>query len=126
MTVIDEIAAERARQIAKGYDRAHDDAHANGEIAFAAISYAAPGLVFIRDARANAVIYHDPWPWEVRFDKRAYDGNVVLPNSSLKPSRRRDLLVKAAAMLVAEIQRVDRVAGFGKGLRRPKAVNAVG
>jgi hypothetical protein len=80
MAAIDDVAAERKRQIeGEGYDAAHDDEHINGEIALAACCYAAPDLLFVKDDRANAIIMRDPWPWEERFDKRRYNGNVVLP-----------------------------------------------
>jgi hypothetical protein len=109
MAAIDDVAAERKRQIeGEGYDAAHDDEHINGEIALAACCYAAPDLLFVKDDRANAIIMRDPWPWEERFDKRRYNGNVVLPNHRLAIQRRRDLAVKAAALMVAEIERLDR------------------
>jgi len=106
MSVIDEIAAERKRQIEKeGYDFAHDDEHSEGEIALAACCYAAPAPIFTKDDRANAFILSDPWPWDIRFDKRPYDGNVVRQPGK---AQRRNLLVKAAALIVAEIERLDR------------------
>ena len=53
-------------------------------------------------------MFHDPWPWDIGFDKRRFDGNVVMPNTTITPAHRRRLLIKAAAMLVAEIERHDR------------------
>ena len=98
--VLAEIGDERIRQIlSEGYDRAHDDKHEHGELArHAAVltTYASlPDL-----DRAHASI-HGPnhygaqmlWPWGDYAFKLA--------------DRRRDL-VKAAALIVAEIERLDR------------------
>jgi hypothetical protein len=84
MTVIDEVAAERQRQITgEGYSRAHDDhEHDDGSIAIAAACYALPLELYDVDI----------WPWAGRINRK---------------DRRRDL-VRAAALLVAEIERLDR------------------
>ena len=83
MTVIEEIAAERARQIThEDYDHAHDDKHRDGEIAMAAATYAA------------GIGFSGLWPADWGFPK--YDMN---------PRRN---YIKAAALLVAEIERIDR------------------
>lgn len=109
MTVIDEIASERKRQVeAEGYDAAHDDSHDKGELVLAACCYAAPDRVYVKDDRASGFFFVDPWPWELHYDKRRYDGNMVMPNYRNSSSRRRKLLVKAAALIVAEIERLDR------------------
>jgi hypothetical protein len=114
MTVIDEVAAERQRRIdSEGYTASHDDEHVKGEILLAAICYAAPDQIYIQDKRASCVIFKDPWPWDLSYDKRRYDGNVVMPNWKMGRSRRRELLVKAAAMIVAEIDRIDREIAAG-------------
>jgi hypothetical protein len=43
----------------------------------------------------------DPWPWEEKFDKRPRNGNVILfPRD---PKTRIELLVKAGALIAAEI-----------------------
>ena len=55
MSVIDEIAAERKRQIeGEGYDAAHDDAQEDGQIAMAAVCYIAPDLVYLKDEIGRA------------------------------------------------------------------------
>jgi hypothetical protein len=74
-TVLDEIGAERAHQIAKGFTADHDDGHA-GEL-----------------------LYAHPWGAEARLDRA-----LVATSSTL----RRRLLVEAAALIVAEIERHDR------------------
>lgn len=92
-TVIQEIAAERQRQTSKlGWTTAHDDQHSNSELAHAAACYAAPAPPGVRAASLN-----EPpllWPWH-----RAY----------WKPKDQRSNLVRAAALIVAEIERLDRL-----------------
>lgn len=109
--VIEQIADERARQInAEGYSHEHDDTHREGEIAIAAACYAAPHRIYVKRDYADGVTFSDPWPAGWRGDKRPYDGNVVRSNASKGEAKRRDLLVKAAALIVAEIERIDRAA----------------
>lgn len=92
MGAIEEIAAERQRQIdEEGWTPEHDDEHDSGELALAAACYA-------RSA-ANPGLYHlanvpTGWPWDRDWWKPG-------------PNSRREL-VKAAALLVAEIERLDR------------------
>jgi hypothetical protein len=95
MTVIDEIAAERARQIeVEGWSPEHDDTHTHEEMAMAAAMYALPAF-----ARHLLIGIHPEtildrlWPWDRKW---------------WKPGKRRRNLVKAAALLVAEIERIDR------------------
>lgn len=112
MTAIDEVAAERIRQISiEGYDAAHDDEHDKGEIALAAALYATPIRLYEHRQRATGEMFMDPWPWEQEFDRRPYVGNMVQANSIMKPPDRRRQLVKAAALIVAEIERLDRANG---------------
>lgn len=109
MTAIDEIAAERRRQIEKeGWSLEHDDGHEDGALALAACCYAAPEPLFGKDDRANGFYLADPWPWDRMYDKRPYDGNVVLHPHEFDGALRRDLLIKAGALIVAEIERLDR------------------
>lgn len=110
MTVIDEIAAERRRQVeAEGWTNEHDDEHESGQMALAAACYAAPhafpGMVVAHhwtdasrymDAESEPVgevVVPNAWPWDGQWFK--------LTNT------RRDL-IKAAALIVAEIERIDR------------------
>lgn len=89
-TGADLIAAERQRQISEeGWTREHDDAEDGCEMALAAMVYA--------DPRPNASGF-DPtspelWPWE----REAY-----------KPRDYRSNLVRAGALIAAEIDRVRR------------------
>lgn len=87
---VDDIVAERDRQIVhEKFDAFHDDHHGNGELAQAAACYA-----------ENSVDVNGPnnsvpamWPWH---------------DSWWKPGDRRRDLVKAGALIVAEIERLDR------------------
>lgn len=82
-SALSDIAAERQRQIdAEGWTPAHDDAHDYGELARAAACY--------------AVGLKNDWPWS---------------DSWWKPKDRRTDLVRAGALIVAEIERLDRADG---------------
>jgi hypothetical protein len=93
MSALDDIATERARQIAvEGWDAAHDDAHKNGALAMAAASYAAEAADTLR---GQARIAQAIWPWAWKW---------------WKPKNPRHDLVRAGALIVAEIERLDRLA----------------
>ncbi len=98
MTAIELIAAERTRQIEKEkYSTEHDDDHARGEILSAGIAYATAaqrqGMTKHPDFGGVCQMY---WPWDRR---------------SWKPKDRRSNLVKAAALIAAEIDRDIRQNG---------------
>jgi hypothetical protein len=102
------IAAERARQKgAEGWSDEHDSAHDNGELAWAAVCYAAPKAVYVERRGQDLVTFADPWPWEPSDDKR------VRPYGTLKePTEQRiRQLEKAGALIAAEIDRLLRDAG---------------
>lgn len=85
------IAAERRRQVeVEGWTPEHDDAHDTGELADAAACYAA--------ARIAGQKPSSRWPWSLDWWKPSPDNRV------------RDL-VKAGALLVAEIDRLRRREG---------------
>lgn len=102
--VIAEIVSERQRQITKeGWAPRHDDEHTDGSLAAAAACYAYTssldlnlrahhGKVDPVDA-ANTVKFMWPVGWDWWW---------------WKPSTRRRNLIKAAALIVAEIERLDR------------------
>lgn len=97
------IAAERQRQIsAEGYDASHDDEHHTGELARAASVYAIyaalPALDRDFAARYGPQLYGTDrlWPWD---------------HADLKLTTRRAELIKAGALIVAEIERLDRLNG---------------
>lgn len=86
------VIAERFRQIeAEGWDAAHDDAHARGELAKAGSAYAAFAGAGKLGGRAPNL-----WPWEVEW---------------FKPVGFRRDLVKGAALILAEGEKFDRARG---------------
>lgn len=89
MNVIEEIAAERKRQReVEGWTEQHDDEHDWGQLALAASCYAAHAAGRYRGVRPGA------WPWEPQW---------------WKPKDPRRDLIRAAALIVAEIERIDRM-----------------
>jgi hypothetical protein len=76
-----DVITERRRQVtAEGWTLEHDDAQAAGELAAAAACYALGSKLPV-------------WPWHAKW---------------WKPSRPRRNLVRAAALIIAEIERLDR------------------
>jgi hypothetical protein len=100
-SVIEEIAAERQRQIEQeGWTPAHDNQHDAGEMADAAACYAM--TTEIRNLTALGM------PLRL----------LVWPSSWSgwwKPKDRRRDLIRAAALIVAEIERLDRVKDITNG-----------
>ncbi|MDP3407255.1 hypothetical protein [Bosea sp. (in: a-proteobacteria)] len=93
---IRDIAAERLRQIeAEGWSPDHDDRHFKGELARAAASYVLPARHREGGFADGVNIIKLLWPW-------GWDW--------WKPTSRRRDLVKAGALIVAEIERLDRAA----------------
>lgn len=90
--ITDEIEAERAKQIAKGWTPEHDDEHGAGELAAAAASYALNA-----SAKAGGFAGYsappDAWPWDSGY---------------WNPKEPRRDLIRAAALIFAEIERLDR------------------
>lgn len=90
-----DIAAERQRQVTiEGWSHERDDGYVAGELAIAGACY---GLIGSRNWAADAV--REIWPkgWSVRWLKS-------------KPNNPRRDLVKAGALIAAEIERLDRLA----------------
>ena len=80
MNIIEEIAEERSRQwTEEGWTKEHDDEHNDNSLSIAAASYCLETSMI--------------WPWELETFK-------------LKDRRRN--LIRAAALIVAEIERMDR------------------
>lgn len=110
---LDDIAAERQRQIDKeGWTFEHDDEHEDGSLADAAACYAATTRAFKAEEIVGAgyktfTVYSELWP-------KSWSDHWFKP----KRNRRRQL-VKAAALLVAEIERLDRAAIAAKAEARP-------
>ncbi|KWI49312.1 hypothetical protein WM06_21510 [Burkholderia cepacia] len=101
-----DVRAERRRQITeKGWTVEHDDEHVCGEIAALAAYYAMPAGV--RDWPATDTGYG------------ATLGQAILPDgwsAKIGDDRRREL-VKAGALILAEIERLDRAAALAGGSR---------
>lgn len=88
-TGIELITEERARQISKeGWTPEHDDKHDMGEMAMAAVCYAIPG------SQRERLETDDIWPWARHWWKPGTD--------------RVRQLVKAGALIAAEIDRLQR------------------
>lgn len=98
-TGIELIAEERTRQIeVEGWTSDHDDKHANEEMARAAMCYANP-----IPSEGFITAY---WPWEREWYKPSkYNDSKLQPR---KIDRVREL-VKAGALIAAEIDRLQRV-----------------
>lgn len=96
---IQDICAERTRQMRQeGFDAAHDDAHEFGELSHAAACYALNAGSMIQGTIKSPYRWCDEpvtnwWPWDAVW---------------WKPKDARRDLVKAAALIVAEIDRMDR------------------
>jgi len=103
-----DVLAERERQVgAEGWTPEHDDEHVFGDMALAAAAYAANSsprgkqgdvLVGRTQAWGRAGWFDLPrllWPWD---------------SSWWKPADPRRDLVKAGALILAEIERLDRAA----------------
>lgn len=89
-TGIDLIADERQRQMdVEGWTPEHDDAHRHGELAKAAAVYALLGT----DAETKEGDDRSAWPWSPQWFK---------PSTPIRD------LVKAGALIAAEIDRIQR------------------
>ncbi|HBP1340131.1 TPA: hypothetical protein L5T32_002453 [Pseudomonas aeruginosa] len=88
-----DVQAERRRQItAEGWTPEHDDEHSHGQMARAAACYALAGSSAPNDGTA-ALLVSLAWPWDEQW---------------WKPTTPRRDLVKACALALAEIERLDR------------------
>lgn len=103
--VIAEIMTERARQIEKeGWSEEHDHDHDLGELSMAAAAYAS---VASAQARGASV---DDFPADMIAVMMMSEGDWPWDPSWWKPKDQRRNLVRAAALIVAEIERMDRAA----------------
>lgn len=113
------IAKERKRQIEKeGWTAEHDDGHSDASLALAAICFAAPERIYIMRQYASGPAFYDPWPdsWDERWDKRYEYGENKRTGANYPPrpetytkQERLDLLIKAGALIAAEIDRIKRI-----------------
>lgn len=112
-----DVAAERSRQVeAEGWTPEHDDEHNDGSMAAAAACYAMHSAISAGIDSGRVERLADPvqafdrfvpsyWPWAREW---------------WKPRDKRRNLVKAAALLLAEIERLDRAARLTDGHERPE------
>ncbi|WGX44974.1 LysM peptidoglycan-binding domain-containing protein [Pseudomonas aeruginosa] len=88
-----DVQEERRRQVeAGGWTPEHDDQHSHGQMARAAACYALAGSSAPNDGTA-ALLVSLAWPWDQQW---------------WKPTSARRDLVKACALALAEIERLDR------------------
>ncbi|WP_240921577.1 hypothetical protein [Acinetobacter sp. SA01] len=100
-SAIKDVIGERQRQIShEFYSTEHDDEYKSNELLRAAVCYAENVLSrgWVHRSSPNSGIYQseeapDFWPWDLDF---------------WKPKSPRKDLVRAAALLIAEIERIDR------------------
>ena len=86
-----DVISERRRQVeAEGWTPEHDDLNVDGEIAAAGACYALSGGDWTNKLITPLTVI---WPWNVRW---------------WKPKDRRRDLVRAGALIIAEIERLDR------------------
>lgn len=96
---IGDVIAERNRQIeAEDFDANHDDMATKGQLATAGACYALTASPYYPAGRAA----HRLWPWDIEW---------------WKPTDIRRNLVKAAALIIAEIERIDRAATRAQAAR---------
>lgn len=92
-----DVLAERERQKAvEGWTPEHDDKYTHGELPSAAACYAVPEAAYWGPSRDRSALR---WPWQVQWWK------------SGDPRRN---LVKSGALILAEIERLDRGASINK------------
>lgn len=106
MTGIQLIALERQRQVDdEGCTPECDALHGSGDLALAAIAYAHEGVAaqgeWVNHPRVPRGRAPQQWPWDSKFWKPSDD-----------PVRN---LVKAGALIAAEIDRLQRAALLGAG-----------
>lgn len=89
-----DVLAERRRQIeSEGWTPEHDDAHENGALARAAACYAIGQTLDRKGSKARSIPDWSLWPWDAKW---------------WKPRSHRENLVRSGALILAEIERLDR------------------
>lgn len=102
------IAQERIEQLVeKGWTPEHDRSFTKGELAWAAVCYAAPTEVFVCRDETTRVVFEDPFPFDPTWDARRRAKSSVgdpVPRPLRGHLRVREL-VKAGALIAAELDR---------------------
>jgi hypothetical protein len=101
---LEDVAAERQRQMdAEGWTPEHDDGHKEFELSRAAATYALWGTGVPLNGQRHVGSFgtkpYSIWPWGGEW---------------WKPRDRRRNLVKAGALILAEIERLDRLSALGE------------
>lgn len=112
---IEDVLAERQRQIQQeGWSVAHDDEHDAGDLCCAGAAYALnAGCVLNPQSQQPLDGAPEFWPWHDTDDVSGGRGETpVLTQVPAwwKPKDPRRDLVRAAALIIAEIERIDRKA----------------
>ncbi len=102
-----DVIADRLRLVSgEGWTPEHDDEHREGEMARAAAAYAYFASLDDKSRATNMHLEHEPgrinilrWIWPGTWGWRWW-----------KPKDRRRDLVRAGALIIAEIERLDRLA----------------
>lgn len=122
-TAARDVLAERQRQItAEGWAPDHDDEHDGGELAAAGAAYALHAADHLNphsqgDGGDEAP---DCWPWHDGIAGRGEGPEKTKP-AWWKPGAPRRNLIKAGALILAEIERLDRLQlGSPEGLKQPQ------
>lgn len=111
---IDDVIAERERQISEeAWTLEHDDKHTDGALSLAGVCYAEWEHNEFPEGSGHSLVPIN-WPWS---------------EESWKPAGLRRNLVKAGALIIAEIERLDRAeavaaAALKKAAAAPKKVKA--
>lgn len=105
------IAEERQRQISQeGWTPEHDDTHQGEELSRAACAYAFPnaGVARTQNGVVLMVTRDFFWPWEPQEFKPSATLDRVLQSREERVNGRVRELVKAGALIAAEIDRLQR------------------
>lgn len=105
-----ELLEERVSQVIKhGYTKSHDDDHENGELAMAAALYASPvdNLCMV-ETDNEELITKDPWPFWMASPGTPHSDRHGDKRATLN---KRERLVIAGSLILAEIERLDRESG---------------
>lgn len=105
------VEEERQRQISQeGWTPEHDDTHKDGSLARAACAYAWPigGSIFSERGLTITMERQWFWPWPIEQFKGRHGFEAELQTKEQRESSRLRDLVKAGALVVAEIERLQR------------------
>jgi hypothetical protein len=104
LQALQDVADERARQVnVEGWTREHDDAHKDGELSRAAACYAMSAV--------ETMTGREPMTWDDDFLSALWPWD----RSWWKSKSASKDLIRAAALLIAEIERLHRLAAVDTG-----------